>query len=79
MITLNKWMRQIHRWLVFPFTLAILLTIIGTISQGEAAQVPIWLNVMAIGSLLLLLLTGFYMFVQYYWVRWRRTVKEAKS
>jgi hypothetical protein len=79
MITLNKWIRQIHRWLVFPFTLVIFLTIIGTISQGEAVQLPIWLNVVAIGSLLLLLLTGLYMFVQYYWVRWGRTVKGLPS
>lgn len=79
MSTLNKWMRRFHRWLVLPFILAVFLAIIGAIGQGESFQLPIWLNVVAIGSLLSLLLTGLYMFVQYYWVRWRRAVKEAKS
>ena len=69
MTTLNKWLRQIHRWLVVPFIVAIMVLIIGGISQGESFKLPGWLTVMAIGSLLLLLTTGLYMFVQHYWAR----------
>ena len=72
MRTLNKWIRQIHRWLVMPLLLAILVVVIGSIRGGEAFQSPAWLTIIAIGSLLSLGLTGLYMFAQHYWARRRR-------
>ncbi len=73
MHTLGKWIRQIHRWLVMPFLLAILMALIGTIRGGEAFKLPDWLTIIVIGSLLSLLLTGVYMFAQHYWTKWRRS------
>ena len=75
MYTLNKWIRQLHRWLVIPFLLAIMWVIIGALTGGDAFELPIWLNIIAIGSLLSLLLTGAYMFAQHYLTKWRRGVK----
>ncbi len=73
MHTLNKWIRQIHRWLVMPFLLAIIWVIISTLGGGEGFKSPDWLTIIAIGSLLSLLLTGGYMFAQHYWTQWRRS------
>ena len=72
MHTLSKWIRQIHRWLVMPFLMAIVWVIIGTLRGGVAFKSPGWLNIIAIGSLFSLLLTGLYMFAQYYWTKRRR-------
>jgi Mn2+/Fe2+ NRAMP family transporter len=73
MHTLNKWIRQLHRWLVIPFLLAILVLVTSSIRGGEEFKLPVWLSVIAIGSLLSLLLTGLYMFAQHYLTKWRRT------
>jgi len=72
MHTLNKWIRQLHRWLVIPFLLAIIWVIVGAFGGDEAFESPVWLNIIAIGSLLSLLLTGVYMFAQHYLTQWRR-------
>ena len=69
----NKWMRKVHRWLVVPFVLALVYLFINGLIQGESFILPIWLNIMAIGSLFALLLTGLYMFGHHYWLQWRRT------
>jgi predicted transporter len=69
---LNRWIRRLHRWLVIPFLLAIIYLIVGSVINGRTFIMPALLNVMAIGSLLSLLLTGAYMFAQHYWAKWRR-------
>jgi hypothetical protein len=78
MNTLNKWTRKIHRWLGLPFVLAFIVIIVSGIRQGEAFQLAGWLTVVAIGSLLGLLLTGLYMFVQHYWGRWQRARRSSR-
>ena len=72
MATLNKWIRQLHRWLVAPFLLAVLWVIVGTVQGGATFKSPDWLNLIAIGSLLSLLFTGLYMYAHHYWNKWRR-------
>jgi uncharacterized membrane protein len=71
MRNLNKWIRQIHRWLVVPLLLAIIYLLSVTLLKQATADLPIWLTITAIGSLLLLLLNGIYMFTLHYWARWR--------
>lgn len=68
----NKWIRRVHRWLVVPFVLAILYLLTGFLLNGESFLLPLWLNIIAVGSLFALLLTGLYMFGYYYWLQWRR-------
>ena len=77
MNTLNKWNRKIHRWLGLPFLLALAVVIVSSLRQGEAFQLPAWLSAAAIGSLLGLLLTGLYMFVQHDWARWQRARRSS--
>jgi len=69
---LNKWIRQIHRWLVLPLSLAIIYMVIVTLLNHATVDLPVWLTITAIGSLLLLLFTGIYLFTLHYWAKWRR-------
>ena len=56
---LNKWVRQIHRWVAIAFTITVLANFIA-LSQG---QPPAWLTYSPLLPLALLLFTGLYMFV----------------
>jgi cellulose synthase/poly-beta-1,6-N-acetylglucosamine synthase-like glycosyltransferase len=63
----NNWIRQIHRWLSIAFTATIVANLVA-IGLGEP---PTWVVYSPMLPLLLLLLTGLYMFVLPYAVRWR--------
>ena len=76
---INKWVRRIHRWLVIPLTFAIILLIIGSMRQGEAFKTPGWLGLLGILSILLLVITGVYMFAQHYWSRWWRVKQRVHA
>lgn len=77
MNTLNKWIRKTHRWLGLPFMFAFVVLVVSSLSQGDAFQLPGWLAGAAIASLLGLLLTGLYMSVQHYRVRWQRARRSS--
>ena len=55
----NKWVRQVHRWLSIAFTLAVILNI-AVLTQGEP---PLWVGLLALLPLVLLMVTGLYLFV----------------
>ena len=63
----NMWVRQIHRWLSIAFTLAV---IVNVVAMGQA-QPAIWVGFLALFPLVLLLLTGLYLFVLPYATKWR--------
>ena len=79
MKAVSNWIRKIHRWLAIPLFVAIVVLLISTVTQGEGYQSPVWLNVIAIGSILSLFLSGLYMFVQHYAARWRRTRRISRK
>jgi hypothetical protein len=54
----NTWIRQIHRWLSIAFTLAVIANLV-VMMQG--LQV-LWVGLLALFPLILLLLTGLYLF-----------------
>lgn len=64
---MNMWVRQIHRWLSIAFTAGVLVYI-GAMGQG---QPPAWLGLFALLPLILLLVTGLYLFVLPHAIRWR--------
>lgn len=67
-MNLNDWIRQIHRWLAIAFTV-IVLAIFGALGLGmEPAE---WVYFLPLPPLALLMLTGLYMFVLPYAVKWR--------
>lgn len=57
-VTLNKWVRQIHRWLSIAFTLGVINYMV-VMTRG---QPPAWVGLFALVPLILLLLTGLYLF-----------------
>ena len=63
----NEWIRQIHRWLSVAFTVAVVVNIIS-LRQKEPA---VWVGLLALFPLVLLLLTGLYLFVLPYSTKWR--------
>ena len=66
-MNLNKWVRQIHRWLSIAFT----LTVIANFIAMGLGKPPAWLVYSPLLPLFLLLFTGLYMFVLPYAAQWR--------
>jgi cytochrome b len=66
----NKVIRQTHRWLSIAFTVAVLVNI-AALGQGEPA---VWVGLLALFPLILLMVSGLYLFMLPYAARWRRTV-----
>lgn len=63
----NGWMRQGHRWLSIAFTITVVANFVA-MSSGEP---PAWLVYAPLPPLLLLMLSGLYLFVRPYAVRSR--------
>jgi hypothetical protein len=63
----SKWVRQIHRWLSIAFTMAVIANIVALVRQEQA----VWIGLLALVPLVLLMLTGLYMFVLPYAAKWR--------
>jgi len=63
----STWIRQIHRWLAIGFTVAVILNL----AMLGRAEPVIWVGLVALLPLVLLLVTGLYMFVLPHAVRWR--------
>jgi hypothetical protein len=63
----NKWIRQIHRWLSIAFTVGFIINGVAVAVQRYSA----WVGLLALIPLLLLLLTGLYLFVLPYATSWR--------
>ena len=56
---MNKWTRQIHRWLSIIFT----ITVIANFAAMTQGPPPAWITYSPLPPLALLLFTGLYMFV----------------
>ena len=63
----NGWIRQIHRWLSIAFTAAVIINMV-TLVQGEQI---VWVGLLALFPLILLLLTGLYLFALPYLAKGR--------
>lgn len=63
----SKWIRQIHRWLSMTFTAGV-ITYIVVMQQGQPAA---WVGLLALVPLILLLLSGLYLFVLPHANAWR--------
>jgi hypothetical protein len=69
----NRWIRQIHRWLSIAFTLAAIVNAVA-VARGQYAN---WLGLLAGVPLVLLLLSGLYLFALPYAARWRGARESA--
>jgi hypothetical protein len=63
----NTWVRQFHRWLSIAFSAGVLAYIVA-MGRGQPAA---WMGLLALVPLILLLVTGLYLFVLPYAIRWR--------
>src|SRR3954470_22099619 len=63
----NMRIRQIHRWLSIAFTVAVVVNMIAMMQEKQA----VWVGLLALFPLILLLLTGLYMFMLPYAAKWR--------
>lgn len=64
----NMRIRQVHRWLSIIFTLAVLVNL-AALAQAEPAM---WIGFLALFPLILLLISGLYLFPLPYLARQRR-------
>ncbi len=69
----NKWFRQIHRWFSMAFTAAVILNGV-TIARGRYV---VWEGLLAVFMLAFLFVTGLYLFVLPYSVKWRSRRRAA--
>ena len=63
----NKWFRQVHRWVSIAFTVDVIIN--GVMVAQKRYSNTMGLSAVAI--LMLLLITGLYLFVLPYFVKWR--------
>lgn len=66
-MTFNAWIRRIHRWLSIAFTAAVVVNVVALVQKAQAT----WIGLLALFPLILLLISGLYLFVLPYAVRWR--------
>ena len=67
----NKWIRQFHRWISIAFTLAV----IANIAAMGMEEPVLWIGLLALVPLILLLVTGLYLFVLPYAAKRRDIVR----
>ncbi len=63
----TKWIRQLHRWLSIAFTVAVIVNIVAMGQEKPA----VWVGLLALLPLIVLLLTGLYLFALPYATQWR--------
>jgi hypothetical protein len=63
----NYLIRQLHRWLSIVFTVAVIINLIAMMQEKQA----VWIGMLALLPLVLMLLSGLYLFALPYAARWR--------
>ena len=63
----NRLIRQTHRWLSIAFTLAVIVNLVALMQKEQV----IWVGLLALFPLILLLLTGLYLFALPYLAKGR--------
>ena len=63
----NTSIRQIHRWLSIAFTVAVIVNVIAMMQEKQT----VWVGLLALFPLILLLLSGLYLFALPYAAKWR--------
>ena len=63
----NSFVRQTHRWLSIAFTVAVIINVIALLRAEQA----VWVGLLALFPLVVLLLTGLYLFALPHASKWR--------
>jgi hypothetical protein len=72
---MNAWIRQIHRWLSIIFTVGFLINLVA----WTTSKPPTALGLLVLIPLILLLVTGLYLFVLPYALKWGGRRAQAKA
>ncbi len=64
---MSNWIRTLHRWLSVVFMFAVVANLVALFRQ----QQEVWVGFLALAPLILLVLTGLYLFVLPYAAKWR--------
>lgn len=75
----NVWMRQTHRWLSIAFTVLVLANIVVNFVLVGQQQLAVWVGLFTLLPLVLLLVTGLYLFALPYAARWRSGRRIARA
>ncbi len=67
---MNKWIRQIHRWLSLAFTAGVITNTV-VIFVLKQAQPAFWVYLLALIPLAVLFVTGLYLWVLPHALAWR--------
>ena len=73
----NTWIRQSHRWLSIGFTVLVLVNIVLNVVPLGQEELTLWVGLLTLLPLVLLLLTGLYLFALPYVTKWRRARRTA--
>jgi uncharacterized membrane protein YhaH (DUF805 family) len=71
---MSRWLRLVHRWLAPVFIVA-MIAVLST--QGSSIG-PILQRIQQ-GMVVIFALTGLYLFVLPWWVKWRRTRQRGRA
>lgn len=66
---MNALIRQTHRWLSIVFTVAVVINIVAMMMKAQA----VWIGLLALFPLILLMISGLYMFALPWLTRRRAT------
>jgi hypothetical protein len=75
---MNKWIRQVHRWLSIAFTLTVIANFVALAQSGGKLPPP-WITYSPLLPLGVLMLTGLYLFALPYATRWRSARNTAEQ
>ena len=68
----NKWTRKFHRWIAIPTIIIIPLAVISKFSGAGAEHLPPQIEQFQSILMLLLVISGFYLYLIPYFTRWAR-------
>jgi len=68
----NKWTRKFHRWIAIPTVIIIPLAVISKFSAGGAEHLPPQLEQFQSILMLLLVISGSYLYLIPYITKWQR-------
>ena len=69
----SGWIRSTHRWLAIAFTLAVIVNLIALVRENQG----VWIGLLALFPLILLMLTGLYLFALPYAAKWHSRRRRA--
>ena len=75
----NKWTRKFHRWIAIPMIIIIPLAVISKFSGGGAERLPPQIEQPQSLLLLLLVVSGTYLYLIPYFTKWQRNRRNRST